>query len=98
MDHRARALLRAAPGHQRQDGPWPGTGRPQHETPAPFLREPQTKGMTMKTTLSSKAAAMALLALALPAHADGGEGTDGGITPGLGTLGAVVGWLWRLVS
>jgi hypothetical protein len=54
--------------------------------------------MTMKTTLSSKAAAMALLALALPAHADGGEGTDGGITPGLGTLGAVVGWLWRLVS
>lgn len=56
----------------------------------------------MKTTLSSKAAAMALLAmalaLALPAHADGGEATDGGITPGLGTLGAVVGWLWRLVS
>lgn len=39
------------------------------------------------------------LALALPAHADGGagDGTGGVISPGFGTLGAIVGWLWRLV-
>lgn len=42
---------------------------------------------------------VAALALALPAHADGGggDGASGVISPGFGTLDAIVGWLWLLV-